>query len=142
MTSLMLQRKCLEDIDLTENEGDNKVFYCNKCKTKVTSVVPRFRVNVRVQDATGTISLVLFDREVYQMTDKHAFEIREKQEKDGDVDSFPEVFNELINKKFIFKIEVSDFNIENGYDVYTVSKVCHDAEIMDAMIKRDAIDKV
>ncbi|GJV77693.1 ATP-dependent DNA helicase PIF1 [Tanacetum coccineum] len=117
------------------------VFYCNKCKTKVTSVVPRFRVNVRVQDATGTISLVLFDCEVYQMTDKHAFEIRKKQEKDGDVDSFPEVFNELINKKFIFKIEVSDFNIENGYDVYTVSKVCHDAEIMDAMIKRDAIGK-
>ncbi|GJQ95661.1 replication protein A 70 kDa DNA-binding subunit B-like protein [Tanacetum coccineum] len=132
----------LEDIDLTENEGDNKVIYCNKCKTKVTSVVPRFRVNVRVQDATGTISLVLFDREVYQMTDKHAFEIREKQEKDGDVDSFPEDFNKLINKKFIFKIEVSDFNIENGYDVYTVSKVCHDAEIMDAMIKRDSIDKI
>ncbi|GKA13968.1 replication protein A 70 kDa DNA-binding subunit C-like protein [Tanacetum coccineum] len=143
-------RKYVDDIpdgteklimNLTENEGDNKVFYCNKCKTKVTSVVPRFRVNVRVQDATETISLVLFDREGYQMTDKHAFEIREKQDKDGNVDSFPEDFNKLINKKFIFKIEVSDFNIENGYDVYTVSKVCHDAEIMDAMIKRDAIDK-
>ncbi|PWA72602.1 nucleic acid-binding, OB-fold protein [Artemisia annua] len=115
----------LEDIDVTETEtkGDDNVWYCKKCMTKVTSVVLRLRLNVRVQDSTGTITLVLFDRE------------------DGDVDSFPKEISKLINKKFIFKIKVSDFNIEYGYDVYTVLKLCDDAEIMDALIKGDGTDK-
>ncbi|GJX78596.1 replication protein A 70 kDa DNA-binding subunit C-like protein [Tanacetum coccineum] len=103
--NVVSKSESLKDIDVTDNEGGDKI-------------------NVRVQDGTGTISLVLFDHE------------------DGDVNSFPKDFDKLINKKFIFKIEVSKFNYENGYDVYTISKLCDDAEIMDAMIKRDATDKV
>lgn len=38
-----------------------------------------FKVQVRVQDGSGTTSFVMFDRDVTKLLHKHAFEIREKQ---------------------------------------------------------------
>ncbi|KAD7477141.1 hypothetical protein E3N88_00277 [Mikania micrantha] len=56
---------------------DEKVFECNnpKCNVKVVSPVPRFKIQIRVQDITGVVSLTLFDRDVTKLIQKTAREV-------------------------------------------------------------------
>ncbi|GJT07789.1 replication protein A 70 kDa DNA-binding subunit B-like protein [Tanacetum coccineum] len=87
------------------------------------AMLPRCRVQVRMEDGTGTASFVLMELEVFKLIGKTAAEIRVKQEKADDDNSFPDDFKDMLGKRVIFKIEISDFNIINSSSVYTVSKL-------------------
>lgn len=73
---------------------------------------------VRVQDVTGTISFVLFDREVVQLIGHSAVDIFETQQQVGDVEAAPNQLAQMLNKRLLFKIDVSNFNIRTGYNVF------------------------
>ncbi|XP_076929536.1 uncharacterized protein LOC143593980 [Bidens hawaiensis] len=88
-----------------------KVYECknSSCNSVGVNAGPRFRIPIRVQDTTGVVSLTLFDRLDLMHT-------------------FPEELNIILEKKFAFIVEVSDYNIRNSYDVYGVSKLTDDED--------------
>ncbi|GKE59131.1 hypothetical protein Tco_1498316, partial [Tanacetum coccineum] len=89
-----------------------------------------------------TTSFVLMELEVFKLIGKTAAEIRVKQEKADDDNSFPDDFKDMLGKMVIFKIEISDFNIINSSSVYTVSKLCDDVNIIQEMMKQDEAKEV
>ncbi|XP_020255055.1 uncharacterized protein LOC109832011 isoform X1 [Asparagus officinalis] len=64
-------------------------------------------------------------------------EIREARE-EGDDDSFPRELDVLVKKKFLFKIQVSEFNLNQNWPVFSVSKMTDDENLIAAF--RDSLD--
>ncbi|XP_022014818.1 replication protein A 70 kDa DNA-binding subunit A-like [Helianthus annuus] len=95
---------------------------CPKCSSECTSITTKFKVQVRVQDETGSVSFVMFDRDVQKILGLAASDIGERQLKANDTESFPHEISRLVDKKVAFKIDVSEFNLKNDYHVYTVQK--------------------
>ncbi|KAM0050071.1 putative nucleic acid-binding protein [Helianthus debilis subsp. tardiflorus] len=81
----------------------------------------RFKVQVRVHDESGSVSFVMFDRDVQKFLGLAASDIRERQVNANDT-GFPHELFRLVDKKVAFKIVVSEFNLKNDYRVYTVQK--------------------
>ncbi|XP_021988903.2 uncharacterized protein LOC110885508 [Helianthus annuus] len=91
-----------------------------KCYTEfylVSYVYFMFKVQVRVQDESGSVSFVMFDRDVQKLLGLAASDIRERQA--------------------AFKIDVSEFNLKNDYRVYTVQKTCDDPVIIAELVGGD-----
>lgn len=51
---------------------------------------------------------------------------------------FPSEFKTLLklNRKFVFKIQVSDFNLHNNYLAYTVHRLSDDEKVIEEVFKR------
>ncbi|KAI3824864.1 hypothetical protein L1987_06336 [Smallanthus sonchifolius] len=107
-----------------------------KCLNSVISAVPRYKIHVRVQDCTGTVTLTLFDQVVAKFLQISANELlnnNEELSKDGVI---IDEFNSLINKKWAFKFYVGEFNLANNKDGYTISKVTDDPSIISELEKK------
>ncbi|XP_035830152.1 uncharacterized protein LOC110933065 [Helianthus annuus] len=100
----------------------------------VETVTRRFKVHLRVQDETGSISFVMFDKDVTKLIGSTASDIRERQVKANDTESFPHEISRLVEKKLAFKIEVSDYNLNHEYHVYTIQKLCDDPDILAELV--------
>ncbi|KAK1416423.1 hypothetical protein QVD17_32214 [Tagetes erecta] len=108
---------------------------CPKCKCECESITPKFKVQVRVQDHTGSVSFVLFDNQVAKLIGVPAVDIRERQVNDKNTETFPHEMSRLLERKLAFKIEVSDYNLKNPeWMVYTVLKVCDDPEVISELL--------
>ncbi|KAM3319095.1 hypothetical protein P3S67_006295 [Capsicum chacoense] len=57
-------------------EQDGNSFFCPKCNSEA-KVVHRYRLQVRVMDETGLITLLLWNREAVQLMEKTAKELKE-----------------------------------------------------------------
>ncbi|CAH1416254.1 unnamed protein product [Lactuca virosa] len=55
----------------------------DKCKKKEISSAPRYKIPIRVQDDSGTITLTLFDRDAYRLVKQRASELIEKIKQAG-----------------------------------------------------------
>ncbi|XP_021980190.1 uncharacterized protein LOC110876324 [Helianthus annuus] len=109
---------------------------CIKCHTECTSITTKFKVQVQMQDESGSISFVMFDRDVQKLLGLAASDIRERQVKANDT-GFPHEIFRLVDKKAAFKIDVSEFNHKNDYRVYTVQKTCDDPVIIAELVGGD-----
>ncbi|CAI9265861.1 unnamed protein product [Lactuca saligna] len=58
------------------------------CKNIKFSVIPRFKISLRVQDNTGTLTLTLFDQEAKKLFKYTAKELYDKNKKPANSDSF------------------------------------------------------
>ncbi|CAI9089892.1 OLC1v1024543C1 [Oldenlandia corymbosa var. corymbosa] len=70
-------------------------YYCNKCQNNILAVVPRFRVQIRVLDDSGSTSFLLFDTDVYKCIQKTALHVREDMLKIESEDERSKVPKEL-----------------------------------------------
>nr|KAJ0217173.1 hypothetical protein LSAT_V11C300155850 [Lactuca sativa] len=151
---LRFQIKNIDDI-LDYNEEGWYSFYCHDCSKKVTKnsddsdgepfnfngcggvsdVFGKVRVVIRVQDETGSTSFVLFDRHVKDLIRRGNHWLMEKISKDQGCQKIPDEFNTILNKKFVFKFQISKFNLENNYHVYTVHKMTNDELVVGAVFK-------
>ncbi|XP_022003738.1 uncharacterized protein LOC110901201 [Helianthus annuus] len=104
-------------------------FCCN-----LLGIYYRFKVHLRVQDETGSVSFVMFDKDVMKLIGPTANDIRERQVKLDDTETFPHEISRLVEKKLAFKIEVSDYNLNHDYHVYTIQKVCDDPDIIAELV--------
>ncbi|KAJ0936764.1 putative nucleic acid-binding, replication factor A [Helianthus annuus] len=109
---------------------------CIRCHTECTSITTKFKVQVRVQDESGSVSFVMFDRDVQKLLGLAASDIRERQVKANDT-GFPHEIFRLVDKKAAFKIDVSEFNLKNDYRVYTVQKTTEDPVIIAELVGGD-----
>ncbi|XP_022040896.1 uncharacterized protein LOC110943454 [Helianthus annuus] len=104
--------------------------FLNQEIDEINELRRRFKVHLRVQDETGSVSFVMFDKDVMKLIGSTANDIRERQVKVDDTETFPHEISRLVEKKLAFKIEVSDYNLNHDYHVYTIQKVCDDPDII------------
>ncbi|KAL6522064.1 hypothetical protein OROMI_031941 [Orobanche minor] len=142
--STLLQFKSISELDSTTedwfydacNKCFNKVsvldksYWCDKCKMRPTFVLTRYKVHVRVEDESGTTSFVLFDHQVSQILGKSASDLKQALDLAGEDDSFPDELEQLIDKKFLFKLEISNYTLQQRVKMYTVLKMSQDEQIM------------
>ncbi|GKA03480.1 hypothetical protein Tco_0676261 [Tanacetum coccineum] len=95
----------------------------------------RFRLQCRVQDETGTASLVLFEKDVKSLLNgASSYQLLNTQERNGKLDEFPSDFNRIIDCKYAFKISMDDWQSKKELPSWTVQKMSNDPEIINALI--------
>ncbi|XP_022023819.2 uncharacterized protein LOC110924090 [Helianthus annuus] len=114
---------------------------CPKCEEECTSVTIKFKVHVRVQDETGSVTFVMFDKDVMKIVGSSANDIRERQVKSNDTQSFPYELTRLLEKKLAFKVDITQYNLNHDYHVYTIQKICDDPDILDELVADNVVPR-
>ncbi|QHO57364.1 hypothetical protein HN51_011953 [Arachis hypogaea] len=110
-------------------------YECDKCGHTHGTASIRYKVEVMVFDGTGSISLLLWDRETSQLCGKQAEKVLE--EDGGREDEYPLTLDNMMDRRLLFKINVKAANI-SGYDqVFTVMKICDDEEVVDKNLPKN-----
>ncbi|KAM3266228.1 hypothetical protein P3L10_003222 [Capsicum annuum] len=120
--SYMACNKCIIKV-----EQDGNSFFCPKCNSEA-KVVHRYRLQVRVMDGTGLITLLLWNSEVVQLMGKTAKELKEGLI-DDDECSYPSELDDIVEKKLMFKVLVKESNIYKQDEVYKVLKFADDESL-------------
>ncbi|CAI9263414.1 unnamed protein product [Lactuca saligna] len=93
--------------------------------------LPWYIIPINVQDCTGTIGLTLFDREARRLLNISAYELKKIHDAAGDSDAlFPMQLNVLKNRKFGFVVDITEYNVNNYNNIYTVLRVTEDMSIV------------
>ncbi|CAH1451560.1 unnamed protein product [Lactuca virosa] len=119
----------------TNPEGISKtmVVECTnaQCKKSEFQTVIKYIIPMNVQDCTGTIGLTLFDREAKRLLNISAYELKKIHDAAGDSDAlFPMQLNVLKNRKFGFVVDITEYNVNNYNNIYTVLRVTEDMSIV------------
>nr|XP_016456325.1 PREDICTED: uncharacterized protein LOC107780311 [Nicotiana tabacum] len=92
-----------------------------------------YRLQVRVMDGTTFISLLLWNREAMRLIGKSAKELKERLLETSLADddcSYPSELDDILYKKFMFKVIVKQENIESQVEVYKVLKFTDDDDLL------------
>ncbi|XP_076927594.1 uncharacterized protein LOC143591200 [Bidens hawaiensis] len=100
--------------------------------------VSKFRIHIRVQDTSGTVSLTLWDRNAYKILNVTAEKLVEENNGGFDV---PSIFNTLLQKKYAFKIDVKEYNIVKNAMNFNIAKFSEDPVILNSLEKKFINDK-
>ncbi|PWA56685.1 hypothetical protein CTI12_AA416340 [Artemisia annua] len=90
----------------------NNNLWCKICKVNPKIVLPRFRLHARVADVSGRTAFIMFDREVSRLINMNAQQLLEIQKHIAVINTFPQIFGKFVGRKFAFKVEIPDYNIE------------------------------
>ncbi|XP_076932301.1 uncharacterized protein LOC143597789 [Bidens hawaiensis] len=117
---------------------------CNndKCKDKEFSLINRFRILIRVQDPTGIIDLTLWDREAVKILKVSANDLVESIIKGETSEQFPDVLNNLLEKKYAFKIDIKKYNVDRQEMGFGISKYSDDSKIIDTLENKFNLEQV
>ncbi|OIT04923.1 hypothetical protein A4A49_65079, partial [Nicotiana attenuata] len=123
-------KKCQKKVDKVGN-----IYQCPnpKYKNEDYSAVIRYKLQVRVMDTTGSVSLLLWDREAMFLIGKSAKELKEGfLENTGAVDKYPYPveLNNVLQRKFMFKVIVKSSNIQLQQEVYSVVKLTDEEQLI------------
>ncbi|KAK2378193.1 replication protein A 70 kDa DNA-binding subunit [Trifolium repens] len=103
--------------------------YCVKCNVPRTSV-PRFKVNLQVMDDTGSITFIMFDRVVAQFIGRTAQDLLDAANRGPNSGAYPNELDVFVNKRMLFKVEVTDANLFRNWRGYAVKKLSSDEELI------------
>ncbi|XP_052625005.1 uncharacterized protein LOC122196646 [Lactuca sativa] len=107
-----------------------------KCKNAASNdsnfhTVIKYIIPINVQDHTGTIRFTLFDREAKRLLDISAFELKKiHEEADDSLELYPNQMNALKNRKFVFLVDITSYNVTNYNNIYTVVKLTEDESVV------------
>nr|GEX86745.1 replication protein A 70 kDa DNA-binding subunit B [Tanacetum cinerariifolium] len=91
-------------------------WWCRKCNAWIVLIKSQFRLQILVQDQTGTMSLSLFNDEVSAMASHSAYQLCEKY------------------AKYAFKVAIDDHNVKKLLPVFTVLRFSNDQEIINFVL--------
>ncbi|QCE11106.1 Replication factor A [Vigna unguiculata] len=103
-----------------------------KCNKHVIKVTPRFKLRLRVIDATDSTTFVVFDRDASAMLKKSCSDILDLQDKNTDAGNLPKEFEVLIDKTYLFKVECKNDYNSKFEQSFRVKKVCMDEKIIES----------
>ncbi|XLT08851.1 hypothetical protein HN51_054644 [Arachis hypogaea] len=92
-------------------------YECGKCGHTHGSAALRFKVEVMVFYGTGSIRLLLWDKETR--------------------DEYPKTLDNMMDKRVLFKINIKEANINQFDHVYMVMKICDDEDIIDKNLPKE-----
>ncbi|CAH1420694.1 unnamed protein product [Lactuca virosa] len=128
-------RDCSKKVTKNDDDVDADPFHCDGCGF-VSDVFGKIRIVVCVQDESGSSSFVLFERHVKDLIHRGNQWLMDKIAKDQGRQQIPDEFKILLNKKFVFKVQISMFNLQNNYRAYTVHKLTDDERVLAEVTKR------
>ncbi|XP_076913238.1 replication protein A 70 kDa DNA-binding subunit C-like [Bidens hawaiensis] len=123
-------------IDKGENPADFEVAKQYKClndnctQTIVSSPMIRYKIPIRVQDCTGTVTLTMFEREANKLIGRIAKDVLDEQEQSAEFLTLPAAFNVLLERKFAFRIEIKNYNLDNNAEYFSITKLTEDLNII------------
>ncbi|KAL7595794.1 hypothetical protein Lser_V15G29785 [Lactuca serriola] len=112
-----------------EGISETMVVECTNAQCKKSEF--QYIIPINVQDCTGTIGMTLFDREAKRLLNISAYELKKIHDAAGDSDAlFPMQLNVLKNRKFGFVVDITEYNVNNYNNIYTVLRVTEDMSIV------------
>ncbi|XP_050281086.1 replication protein A 70 kDa DNA-binding subunit A-like [Quercus robur] len=101
------------------------VLWCERCKNEPKFAVPSYRIQVQVQDETGSTTFILFDKGAEKIISKTAKELAEMQEEmlKLDENTLPKEIQKIIGNEYLFQLHLDEYNLKYGKENYTVSKI-------------------
>nr|GEX25771.1 replication protein A 70 kDa DNA-binding subunit B-like [Tanacetum cinerariifolium] len=136
-----------DDESSSKKAGKRKIrntYKCETCGPDIIDVIPKFRVQVRVNDDSAYASFLMFDQDVYIIVDKSAYVLKEEEANKPNATDYPDDLNKLIGKTLLFRVDVSRYNLINNYVVYTVGRMTSSELFIKTFIKlyTDEMDEV
>ncbi|WJX65469.1 hypothetical protein P8452_50127 [Trifolium repens] len=114
--------------------------YCEKCRLPRTAI-PKYKVHLEVIDNTGSITFVLFDRVVAQVIGRTAQDLLDSINNEDHRDKpFPTQLDVFVNKRVLFKVEVTDANLYRNWRGYTVKKLSDEEDIINRFTELHGIN--
>ncbi|VFQ68259.1 unnamed protein product [Cuscuta campestris] len=109
----------------------NGFYYCSDCKKCVVNVIPRYRIKARVNDASDSATFVIFESLGCLLLHKSCSEMLKLSEGVPVGCEQPDVFKQmLLEKSFIFKVEVKTANNNDFEPFYNVIDICFNDRII------------
>ncbi|WOG81889.1 hypothetical protein DCAR_0101045 [Daucus carota subsp. sativus] len=100
----------------------NEFYSCARCQRIVPYPEIRFRLVVIALDATGSLQILLEDREVRSLLGKRA---RQLIPQEATEEYFPESFKMLATQTFTIKMEIHAANVLKQSNLYWATNICH-----------------
>nr|XP_004516852.1 uncharacterized protein LOC101502235 [Cicer arietinum] len=110
---------------LTKLTQQRQQYYCPLCDMTSKYPAPRFKIQLRVSDETSTTTFTMFDKEAQKLLNTTATQLLEKL----DNIERPSTLQNLCNRKLIFEIRLSDKNLKEGSQTYTITRTFVPANI-------------
>ncbi|RYQ95721.1 hypothetical protein Ahy_B08g091068 [Arachis hypogaea] len=97
-------------------------YWCDHCRRVGFKAMLRYRLQIIVTDGTGCLKLIVWNKEAEQMVGKPADKVNEicMLEK---TNSYPKYLDNVIDKRFLFKLNITYKNINAIEGVYSVTKL-------------------
>ncbi|KAK2390596.1 hypothetical protein QL285_064119 [Trifolium repens] len=106
------------------------------------TAIPKFKIHLQVIDNTGSITFVLFDRVVFQIVGVTAQDLLDGMNNEQNSRSYPPQLEVFINKRMLFKVEVTDANLYRNWRGYTVKKLTDDEDIINRFTSLHGINGI
>ncbi|PWA50648.1 replication protein A 70 kDa DNA-binding subunit B [Artemisia annua] len=113
------KKKVVKTTDIVDLEADTPPkpvggpteWWCSKCEAVVASLKTQYRLQIRVQDATGTCYVSLFNDEVLAFADRSAYQLQDKYA----------------------KVVMDSYNAKKLLPVFNVMRMSADKEIIESL---------
>ncbi|XP_063941419.1 replication protein A 70 kDa DNA-binding subunit D-like [Daucus carota subsp. sativus] len=117
--------KCARAVHPTEEK-----YFCVACNDDNITVSQRYRVVARIKDDTGTTTVTLFNKEAEQLIGAPIQRLINELTEGTNMEEIPPAVKNIVGKLCAFQIKINNYNITNGCEEYTVTRVseCSNAE--------------
>ncbi|XP_065636068.1 uncharacterized protein LOC112010424 isoform X2 [Quercus suber] len=103
--------------------GPIEQVHCDSSSTNIKNLqilLPDYKLQIQVNDHTGIASFVLFDKDAEKIIQKTTMDLSLKNQEPNKV---PQEIQNLLGKSYTFQIKVDNYNVKEGWEVYTVTSV-------------------
>ncbi|RYR49024.1 hypothetical protein Ahy_A07g035302 [Arachis hypogaea] len=107
-----------------------KIFKCSSCGRLLLSITLRYRIKLGVIDDSDCACFVVFDKEAKQVLGKSCVEILDPLLLKGDLSDTPTLLLNLIDKTFLFIVEVQISDNPHFLPSYKVKKMTDNVDLI------------
>ncbi|KAH0781466.1 hypothetical protein KY290_001064 [Solanum tuberosum] len=102
-------------------EPTNSIYRCNNCNKDCKFPLVRYKIHLRVTDRTGDTTFTIFNVVAEKLIDTSAHKLFNKlTTANNDV---PVQVQSLCGKEFVFKLRLNHYNLKEGLENFTISKL-------------------
>lgn len=102
-------------------EPTNSIYRCNNCNKDCKFPLVRYKIHLKVTDRTGDTTFTIFNVVAEKLIDTSAHKLFNKLTMaNNDV---PVQVQSLCGKEFVFKLRLNHYNLKEGLENFTISKL-------------------
>nr|POE95506.1 hypothetical protein CFP56_01549 [Quercus suber] len=90
----------------------DEFFWCDNCNKKACFPIPRYEIQLKVEDSSGMAIFILFDSEAKKLLNILAKDLLYKCLKVPEEAIIPVQIENPNGKEFIFQIQLNDYNLK------------------------------
>ncbi|GKC15881.1 replication protein A 70 kDa DNA-binding subunit B, partial [Tanacetum coccineum] len=132
-------KSCNKRVNIITHGNRKPTFVCDEHGN--TQAASRFKVIVRLIDESGSALVVFFNTNFVKLSKHTACELMEKYGMDTD-DYFPDDLDDIVGKKYLFKVYYSEYNCNNNNHTYRSDGFLDDVGLIKHFKKGFLLDEV